>query len=313
MYEISGFENFYAEKIKPSLPQLREECRQMDVWHIVGIASAIFGFLSFLGYQAEVLTGVWASWLFIFFAAGVVFSVYKYTQRNDRFTVDFKKAIIKTIIDDVSPGLVYKPDETVTSREYKTSGLYRYRYDYFDGDDYMEGVIKNVSFHCSELHVQSDYALNQQMTVFKGLFFVVKINERFTGGTYVWPRHRAQLATSRMDEGYRLLPMPRVTNVYSGDAAFDEQFRVCSTWSGQAMEILNPEIRNNILNIGRSMKIALSFSFVAGRCFIGVPLTDNLLEPTDFDPGDKEEIRKYFITIQLIVNIIGQSGLLILQ
>lgn len=313
MYEIAGFENFYSEKIRPSLPKLREECRQMDVWHIIGITAAIFGFLSFLGYQAAVLTGEQAFWLFIFFVVLLVFSVYKYTLRNDRFRADFKKAIIKSILDHISPGLVYKPDETVSSREYKTSCLYRYRYDYFDGDDYIEGVINNVSFHCSELHIQSDYALNQQMTVFKGLFFVAKINERFTGGTYIWPKHRAQLATSRMDERLRLLPMPKVTNVQLDDPEFDQHFRVCSTWPQQAMEILNSEIRNNILNIGRSMKIALSFSFVAGRCFIGVPVADDLLEPTDYDPGDKEEIRKYFITIQLIVNIIRQSGLSNLQ
>lgn len=313
MYEIAGFENFYAEKIKPSLPKLREECRQMDTWHIVGIAAAIFGFLSFLGYQTGVLSGVRASWLFIFFAAGVIFAVYKYTQRNDRFTEDFKAAIIKSILDDVSPGLIYKPGEYVTSREYKTSSLYRYRYDYFDGDDHIEGVINNVPFHCSELCVQSDYGMNRQVTVFKGLFFVVKINPRFTGGTYIWPRHRAQLPTSWMDKHSRLLPMPRVENVHFGDHEFDHHFRVCSSWPEQAMEILSQEMRNNLLYISRSMHIPLSFSFVAGRCFIGVPVADDLLEPTDHDPGDKEEIRKYFITIRLITTIISRSGLSELQ
>lgn len=313
MNEIVGFDNFYAEKIDPSLARLRKECRQADIWHLVGIGAAILGFLSFLGYQSGVLNGPQASWLFIFFAGWVVFSVYKYTQRNDRFTDDFKAAIIKAIIDDVCPGLIYKPGDTVSSREYKTSSLYRYRYDYFDGDDLIEGVINNVPFHCSELHVQSDLGYNSQGTVFKGLFFVAKINSRFTGGTYIWPRQRAQLATSRIDERYRLLPMPRVENVHLGDEEFDHYFRVCSTWPSQAMEILNPELRQSLLHISRSMKIALSFSFVAGRCFIGVPVEEDLLEPTKYDPGDKEEIRKYFITIRLITNIISRSGLARLQ
>ena len=61
------------------------------------------------------------------------------------------------------------------------------------------------------------------------------------------------------------------------------------------------------------MNIVLSFSFVAGRCFIAIPVTGELLEPTDYDPGDKEEIRKYFLTIQVMKNVIGQSGLTDLQ
>jgi len=313
MEDIAGFEDFYAEKIGPVLPQLRKECRQMDGWGFTIIGAGLLGFLCFIGYHAEVLTGAQASWLFIFFAALVVFAVYKYAQRKDVFTADYKMAIITKIIDHICPGLVYKPGEAITAHEYKTSCLYRYRYDYFDGDDLIEGRIGNVSFHCSELDVQSDYAGNKQVTVFKGLFFVAEINERFSGGTYLWPRNRAQLSTSIMDERYRLLPMPETANVHFDDEAFTEQFRVCSTWPEQAKEILTDEIRSNLLHINSSMNIALSVSFVAGRCYIGVPLRDDLLEPSDYDPGDEIEIRKYFLTIQAVRDIISQSGLSGLQ
>lgn len=313
MDDSSGFEDFYTEKIAPSLPQLRKECRQMDSWHLVAVLAGILGFLCFIGYHAEVLTRAQASWLFVFFPLLLVFSIYKYTQRKDVFTDDFKAAVIKRIIDHVCPGLVYKPGEAVTSHEYKTSSLYRYRYDYFDGDDYIEGTIGNVSFHCSELCVKSDYAGNKQVFVFKGLFFVAKINERFSGSTYVWPRNRAQLATSIMDQRYRLLPMPEVANVHFDDEEFTALFRVCSTWPEQAREILGPNIRINLVNMSRLMNIALSISFVAGRCYIGVPVRDDLLEPTDYDPGDTIEIKKYFLTIQAIKNIISRSGLSELQ
>ncbi|HNU89234.1 MAG TPA: DUF3137 domain-containing protein [Ferruginibacter sp.] len=313
MDDSSGFENFYAEKISPSLPRLRNECRQMDSWHLVAVLAGILGFLCFIGYHAEILTGPQASWLFVLFAALLVFSVYKYAQRTDRFTAAFKKAVIKTIIDDVCTGLVYKPDECISTREYKTSSLYRYRYDYFDGDDYIEGIIGNISFHCSELCVKSDYAGNKQIFVFKGLFFVAKINDRFSGGTYVWPRNRAQLATSIMDQRYRLLPMPEVADVHFDDEEFSTQFRVCSTWPEQAKEILSPQVRTSLVSMSRLMNIALSVSFVAGLCYIGVPVRDDLLEPTDYDPGDKIEIKKYFLTIRAVTNIISKSGLSELQ
>jgi len=313
MDETSDFENFYAEKIAPSLPELRRACRQADSWHLLIVLFALLGFGSFIAYYADFLSGTAATWFFIFFALMLVFSVFKYAQRKDRFTAAFKKAVIKSIIDHVHPGLVYKPGDCISPREYKTSSLYRYRYDYFDGDDFIGGEIDHVPFRCSELHIRSDYAGNKQVTVFKGLFFVAEINRRFTGGTYLWPRYRAQLAGSMMDESYRILPMPDVNNIHFDDAEFDERFRVCSTWPAQAEEILSAGMRTNLLYISKAVKQPVSFSFAAGKCFIGLPVAGNLLEPSDYDPGDKEEIRKYFLCIRLITNIIKRSGLAALQ
>ena len=309
MDETTDFETFYTEKIAPSLPQLRKECKQADTWGIVGVVAALCGFGAFISYFTKFLNGAQASWLFVLFAILVVVSVYKYTQRNDRFTDDFKAAIIKKIIDQVHPGLVYKPGDFITSGEYKTSSLYRYRFDYFDGDDYIEGVIDNVPFHCSELHTQCDFAGNKQLTIFKGLFFIAKINSRFTGGTYVWSRNSPQLATSIMDEDYRLLPMPHVVDVHFDDPVFTKYFRVCSTWPSQANEILTAEMRTNILSIRKASNLSVSFSFAAGKCFIGVPIMEDLLEPSDYDPGDKEAVRKYFTSIGFITDTIKQSGL----
>lgn len=82
-----------------------------------------------------------------------------------------------------------------------------------------------------------------------------------------------------------------------------------STWPDQASEILTAERRNKIVNLCAAIKLPLSFSFAAGKCFIGVPIDEDLLEPTNSDPGDKEEIRKYFITIGLISNMVKELGL----
>ncbi len=51
-----------------------------------------------------------------------------------------------------------------------------------------------------------------------------------------------------------------------------------------------------------------AFSFVTGNCYFAIPSQD-LLEPSDYDPGDKEEIEKYYLTITLIIDIINQLGL----
>jgi hypothetical protein len=101
----------------------------------------------YLGLQLKLFKG-YEGFLFIVMVPAIV-SLIKYTQKNDVFKRDFKEFIIKEIINNISPGIIYKPDESITEREYKASSLFRRYFDYFDGSDYMEGMINNVSPHCS--------------------------------------------------------------------------------------------------------------------------------------------------------------------
>lgn len=310
MDETTVFENFYANKIEPDLPLLRAEAKQADAWKFVGLLAGMLGFGSFMFSFADIADGESIVWLIIFSAALLILSVYQYARRKDKFTYDFKAGIIKKIIEEVCPGLVYKPGERVKTREYKTSGLYRHRHDYFEGDDLIEGVVENVSFHCSELHTQcDDGARNAQLTIFKGLFFVANISNRYAGGTYMWPRNGAQISGVMKEAYYRLAPLRSVVQMKFDDPEFDAYFRVFSTWPAQTHEILTAERRVQIMNMCTAINLPLSISFVSGKCFIGIPVNEDLLEPTNYDPGDKEEIKNYFITIGLIPNLIKQLGL----
>jgi hypothetical protein len=311
--EQTAFDQFYASKLEPELGRLREECKRADGWGMTALFSALLGFASFIGYHAEFLSGNTAAWLFAFFAVLVVIAVYKYSQRNDRFTEDYKAAVIKQIMDHIYPGLTYKPGEFVSHKEYKSSSLFRHRFDYYNGDDYIEGVIDNIPFHCSELHTECDYSMNVQMTIFKGLFMVAGINKRFNGGTYIWPRGGTQYANSLMDQYVRLMPMPKVAAIHFDDPQFTHYYHVCSTWPSQANEILTAEMRSKMVELREKLDCITSFSFVAGSCYIALPLSKDLLEPSDYDPGDKEEILKYFLTLQVIPEIIRQLPLETLQ
>ncbi|MBC7868066.1 MAG: hypothetical protein H7X88_11090 [Gloeobacteraceae cyanobacterium ES-bin-316] len=64
-----------------------------------------------------------------------------------------------------------------------------------------------------------------------------------------------------------------------------------------------------MLHIPEALQLPLSFSFVAGRCYIGIPVKEDLLEPGVYDPGDKEEIRKHFMSIGLAPRIIQELQL----
>lgn len=248
--------------------------------------------------------------LVVLSGAVIVTALYQYALSKDRFTAHFKTVVITAIVQYQHPALAYKPGKKIPSREYKASSLYRYKHDCYEGDDLIAGVIQGVSFHSSELHTYCTRSTNRGVSkIFKGLFVAAGISSRFNGGTYIWPKQSDQLAGSVMDQHNRLQPMPPVTRVKSGDPLFDKIFRVCTTNPAQAGELLSEERRKRMLQIAEALQLPLSFSFVAGRCYIGIPVKEDLLEPGVYHPGDKEEIRKHFVSIGLVPRIIQELQL----
>ena len=246
--------------------------------------------------------------LFLLFLVIACVSVYRYTKTEDNYIDDFKKNVIAEIVSYLNPGIVYKPEAYVSSKEYKRSCLYRKRYDYYEGDDLLQGKYKDVSFYCSELHtyytsgVRSNY-----VTIFKGLFFVAGVNKSFVAGTYVWPRGEDQFARS-IGEEHRFLPMPEVIEMHMHYPEFEKYFCVCSTNPQEARSILTPAMMNLLVKFRKQLKRHICFSIVAGGCYVAIPIAEDLLEPST-DPSDKEEIKKHFFTVLLVFSIINQLEL----
>jgi len=231
-----------------------------------------------------------------------------YAKNKDLYTNDFKEKIIQAIIDSLNLGLAYKPDKSISSKEYKSSGLFRHKYNYYDGEDFLKGNYSNVSFHCSELHTQYDGLWNNQITIFKGLFFAAAVNPVYKG-TYIWNSDDEQIPKSLSDEEYRLLHLPKVKYIRSGNPYFEKHFSVYSSNPSEAAMILNGGMIENILHFRKQIKRNFRLSFVAGRCYVAIPFEEDLLEPSVSDPGNKENIKEYFYNILLILSIINQLNL----
>lgn len=305
--EVADYDVFFEKKLTPLLKRLKSECRIADSWGIAIIVAILLLFGSIIAVQADYVKdngGLLITFCIIF----LIVSVYQYTEHNDDFTDDFKTSLIKEIISHVNPGMIYKPDTSISQGEYVTSSLLRYRYNNFDGSDYIEGKYKDVSFHCSQVLTQSDDDI-----IFKGLFFVAGINSRFSACTYMWDKEAVQLATSIADEAYRLLPMPYVADVPVTDTPFSKYFRVCSTDTYEATKILTTISPNKIIELTQLIQRPMNISFVLGNCYVAIPFTVDIFGPDVYVPGDKEETKKYFNSVNLIFQIIDYLELSKLQ
>ncbi|MGC4101292.1 DUF3137 domain-containing protein [Ferruginibacter sp.] len=309
MERAKTFDNFYSTYIEPQLEELNRQDKDADHWGTIMIFAILAAAASFI-----LMFAVEASWngglITFLLGAFAVFSIYKYTQKDDNYTDNFKDNVIATIIKYIDPEFAYKPGNMVPSREYVSSGLFRKRYDYIDGDDFIEGTYKNVHFHCSELHTYKTggRSSTSDITIFKGLFFAAAVNAGFRGGTYIWSKDDEQLASSIADERYRLLPLPQVSGVAIGDPLFDQYYSMCTTMPPDAKKIIDNGIPGKLLQFRQQIKRKVVFSVVAGKCYVAIPISEDLLEPNT-PAGDREEVKKYFYTILLILNIINQLNL----
>lgn len=305
MTEQEDFEIFYEKKILPELDNLRYRAKQTGPWVVVGIISLMLVFITFfIGSENELNnTGVL---VVIFIITGIV-SFYNYYKKKDDYEDEYKSGVIEEIIRYVSPGIIYKPREFMDEEFYEKSSLYRRCYSSYNGGDYMEGTIDRVYFRCSEIFTyygRSGRYGRAETPIFTGLFFVIPINKRFNGGTYIWPAGDEQIPDSIYTEYYRMMPMPDITLLDFNDAQFDNYFSAYTTYFSQAEEILSYEFRRQLIILRQSLQVNFSISFVAGECFIAIPFDMDLLQPPPNMDEIKEDIFYDYRMVQKIVNTV---------
>ncbi|MEO6135250.1 MAG: DUF3137 domain-containing protein [Ginsengibacter sp.] len=305
MTEHEEFEHFYENKIIPELENLRYQSKQTGPWMVVGIVSVMLIVITFFIGSMNALNN-YGVVIVLCIVVGIV-AFYNFYKKKDEYEDEYKAGVIQVIIDYVSPGIIYKPREFLDEDIYTKSSLYRRYYSNYNGGDYMEGTIDLVYFRCSELFTYYNRAGRYgrgDSPIFTGLFFVIDINRRFTGGTYIWPSGDEQIPDSIYTEYYRMMPMPDINLLQFDDSVFNNYFSAYTTYPSQAEEILSPLFRQQLVALQQGLPNGFSISFVAGQCFIAIPFDVDLLQPPPNMDEIKEDIYYDYTMVQKIVNTV---------
>jgi Protein of unknown function (DUF3137) len=303
MEEIKDFESFYNIRLQPFFEELKSQGHNTSIWTIVGIISLIVTILSFMLNQPIIGT------LFLF---ALVYCIYKHTKNKDLFVDNYKETVIKEIITYLNPAMIYSPESSMSSDDYEKSGHYRRIYDFYDGDDHIEGTYKNVKFYCSEIktaHERPASRARRTTTIFKGLFFAAPLGIAFCGGTYIWPAGEEQLANSIMDEYYRLMDFPDVYYVDTKNPTFEKEFSVYSTNHAEALFFVDNELMTRLINFKNQINRDIRMSFVGGICYVSIAINEDLFQPSVSNPENKEIVHELFFSVLLILSIINQLNL----
>ncbi|MEO6404688.1 MAG: DUF3137 domain-containing protein [Ferruginibacter sp.] len=308
MEERTDFETFYTTRIEPMLNKNRALRNIVRNWGWGGIIALIFTLSNFLSCQSFKDERTGFGWLAAFGIVILAMCIHQYATKRDTYLENFKETVIREILLFVLPGVIYKPSAYVPSKEYRRSGLYRHRYNYFDGEDYIAGVYKDVHFHCSELHTGYETGTNVDRIIFQGLFFVASVNHFFQSTTYIWSAENEQTG-SIADEEYRFFPMPEVFHLHTGSKLFEKYFTVYSTNPTESHYLLTADMMQLLLRFRRQIKREISLSVVAGKCYVAIPIDENLFDPSFSNAGDKETVKGYFFSALLVLSIINQLQL----
>jgi hypothetical protein len=306
----TNFENFYDDNLRPYLLQLESGAQAYKNWKYFTIGCGILGIVFVLLYRFLKLESGLDIALILFIM--VVVGIYNTTEKNEKFIDDFKQQIISRIIHHISPSAVYKPMQFLSKKEYKLSGLYRRRFTEYDGEDYWKAAYNGVDFHCSELTVRYEDSATAT-TIFKGLFITAVISGYYNNGTYIWTKGESQLPASIADETYRMYPLPEVQRYPVENDAFNSKFSVYSSNFSETQKIMTASLQQKMLELKFKTGRDIVFSFVAGKCFVAIPMEEDLLEPAAKGLQNRESYKKYFFTFLLVFNIIRELELKRLQ
>lgn len=250
MTPVESFEQFYKEELLPAMPQLKKTAASARSVGFIALGLAI------------ILAILWfTNWfhppglLIFLFIVGIIVAFYFYQNSRENYIYKYKEAIVQKIINHIVPDAVYKAQTSISQKEYKASGLFRYYYDDFAGDDFISGVYNNVFFRCCDL----DVSRKRSSRVFKGFFLNAKLGNTVKGGTYIWDRDFVQLPDSLYEEAYRMMPLPKVWKVPVNDVAFNKCFKVYSSYPAEAAMILTPLLINQMVNLRENYIQALLF------------------------------------------------------
>jgi hypothetical protein len=309
MEHITSFDDFYEQKLSPFLKALEKQGSASYWWQVLCMVCTL-GIIPVLAWGLRNESGILGGFLVLITIIVGIVSLHQYTKIKDSYESNYKEKVIQQIIEFIHPGLQYKPDISINHKDYINSSLCRNWYDDYDGADWIGGNYKGVNFKCSELYVtRRTGAKSSGSTVYKGLFFAAPLNISFSGGTYIWIKNEEQLPASIADERYRLLPMPEVVRVDCRDGEFEKQYRVYTTDVYEALSIVDGEMMQCISRFRKQINRDISLSFVAGICYVAIPFTEDLFEPKSKNPGDKDEIKKCFLSVLLMLDIINQLKL----
>ena len=292
---------FYNHAIHPELIRMERRRRRL-VRLLLGSGLLIFALFIF-----QLYLGIAALALFIMIPVAF-YGVQLYLSVK-RFVKTYKPAIVKQILSYIQTRpnvgeLHYDPEKSIGKSEFKASGLFEGKFDYYEGEDYIAGKIGEMPFELCELSVREVSSVaNQLRVVFQGIYVLATFNEETSGSVRVWPRRQRQHLTRAM-KNFAWKEGKDVADEIES-VKFRDNFIVYATEETVVHDVLTKPMQDALYEYYKKTGHDLYIAFEDRKIYAALGTSEDLLEPEIFYSNlGFDHVKKHYDDIWQVLEIV---------
>lgn len=267
---------FFQEELLPGLTlleQIRKQQLQRQIFILVAVAiSIVIALILILPVLLLFFLAIFLVLYFIFFG-----------DKRKRF--DFKKAykeiILKKLIAFILPGFTHTSFQYIPRKTYDLSKLFVPSPQLYTGEDYVQGALSNTAIEFSEILAQDVITENngrtQNLTVFKGIFFIADFKSEFTADTYIFSNQSGEFLEA-FNKWFHDINILRPELVPTENTRLNKKLRVYSTEPDHFDILFTEYFSQLIADYLEKTNANVQMALHQGKLFIAVPLLENLFD-----------------------------------
>jgi len=264
MASVPELTDFYYDELYPELQILEAERKKVKS-KVTTALSAVAVVTVIIAALVSKSFGFNDSLFFILFAGvGIGGFVFKLMIKD--YTAEFKKKIIRPLIQAIDTDLRYSPLHHVSESHFSRAKLFTQSIDRYRGNDHVQGTMEGVSLQFSDLHAEhksrDSKGRTSWQTIFQGLFIVADFNKHFHGHTVVLPDSAESTFGSFIGSWMQSNNYSRNNLVKMDDPVFEKEFVVYGSDQIEARYILTHAMMHRLIELRKRAghKIYVAFS-----------------------------------------------------
>jgi hypothetical protein len=302
MNQADDFRRFYNHTIHPEMMRLDRQ-RVRLLWLLFFSILLIISVLVFAA-KLQILPLSMA----LMFPIGIYIS-YLYRQIR-KFQNTFKPHVVRLILDfidnDTNFGtLHYDEGRSVEIGHFHNSNLFADDIIEYKGEDYIMGIIGELSFELCELEARSFARVRSRIdTTFRGIFLHAQFHNREGRGKVIaLPRGNKPFEIRTIKNFVKMGAKEVPANEQTSD--FRAVFITYATADAPVYSLLSEEMQEAILDYRDDTSSEIRLSFIGNDFYVAVSEPNDLLEPFLFQSNVSYDLaREFHDKLQLLMSIV---------
>ncbi len=223
-----------------------------------------------------------------FVLATVIVSV-KYAYDSNNFNKLYKDNIVFPCLQSSFTDVEYNPNKGISRSLIRDTKMMSTG-DCFNSSDYLKAKYKDISFECSDVHIQTKSTDSDgdttYTTIFKGQWYIFDFNKSFKSDIEVCEKRFGSNLTGNIFSSNKL------KKVELEDIDFHKNFKVYAKDEIDAFYILTPSMIERIKKLNEEISGKFLFCFCDNKLHVGLYNNKDLYEHSIFSKVDLEKAKE---------------------